>query len=122
MPPASTTLFIIFKQKKLIVFFFVKLREQLENAFQLSLSPYKQYIDDVMLHILAQMDKPTMILPHLYLGSEWNASNFDELKANNIGYVLNVSREIDNFFPGHFKYLKGEFAKQSAAATARYKI
>lgn len=82
-----------------------KLREQLENAFQMSLSPYKQYIDDVMLHILAQMDKPTMILPYLYLGSEWNASNFDELKANNIGYVLNVSREIDNFFPGHFKYL-----------------
>ncbi|CAF0887752.1 unnamed protein product [Adineta steineri] len=81
------------------------LREQLENAFQISLSPYKQYIDDVMLHILAQMDKPTMILPHLYLGSEWNASNFDELKANNIGYVLNVSREIDNFFPAHFKYL-----------------
>ncbi|CAF3377208.1 unnamed protein product [Rotaria socialis] len=81
------------------------LREQLENAFQMSLSPYKQYIDDVMLQILAQMDKPTMILPHLYLGSEWNASNFEELKANNIGYVLNVSREIDNFFPGHFKYL-----------------
>ncbi|CAF1041590.1 unnamed protein product [Rotaria sp. Silwood1] len=81
------------------------LREQLENAFQMSLSPYKQYIDDVMLQILAQMDKPTMILPYLYLGSEWNASNFEELKANNIGYVLNVSREIDNFFPGHFKYL-----------------
>jgi protein phosphatase slingshot len=71
----------------------------------MSLSSYKQYIDDVMLHILAQMDKPTMILPYLYLGSEWNASNFEELKANNIGYVLNVSREIDNFFPGHFKYL-----------------
>ena len=82
-----------------------QLREQLENAFQISLSPYKQYIDDVMLQIFAQMDKPTMILPYLYLGSEWNASNFEELKANNIGYVLNVSREIDNFFPGHFKYL-----------------
>jgi protein phosphatase slingshot len=54
----------------------------LENAFQISLSAYKQYIDDVMIHILAQMDKPTMILPHLYLGSEWNASNFEELKAN----------------------------------------
>lgn len=81
------------------------LREQLETAFKISLSPYKQYIDDVMLQIFSQMDKPTMILPHLYLGSEWNASNFEELKANNIGYVLNVSREIDNFFPGHFKYL-----------------
>ncbi|CAF2821147.1 unnamed protein product [Rotaria sp. Silwood2] len=81
------------------------LHEQLENAFEMSLSSFKQYIDDEMLQILAQMDKPTMILPHLYLGSEWNASNFEELKSNNIGYVLNVSREIDNFFPGHFKYL-----------------
>ncbi|CAF1099514.1 unnamed protein product [Rotaria sordida] len=81
------------------------LREQLENAFEMSLSSFKQYIDDEMLQILAQMDKPTMILPHLYLGSEWNASNFEELKSNNIGYILNISREIDNFFPGHFKYL-----------------
>ncbi|CAF4803183.1 unnamed protein product [Rotaria sp. Silwood1] len=86
-------------------FYSSKLREQLEKAFEMSLTPFKQYIDDEMLQILAQMDKPTMILPHLYLGSEWNASNFEELKANNIGYVLNVSREIDNFFPGHFKYL-----------------
>ncbi|CAF1042675.1 unnamed protein product [Adineta steineri] len=81
------------------------LREQLENIFQICLSSYKQYIDDIMLEILAQMDKATMILPYLYLGSEWNASNLEELKANNIGYVLNVSREIDNFFPEHFKYL-----------------
>ncbi|CAF1361387.1 unnamed protein product, partial [Didymodactylos carnosus] len=81
------------------------LREQLENVFQMNLSSHKQYIDDVMLQILAQMDKPTMILSHLYLGSEWNASNYEELKANNVGYILNVSREIDNFFPGQFKYL-----------------
>ncbi len=95
-------IFGFFSLKNILDF---QLREELENAFEMSLSSYKQYIDDEMLKILAQMDKPTMILPHLYLGSEWNAGNFEELKANNIGYVLNVSREIDNFFPEHFKYL-----------------
>ena len=58
-----------------------------------------------MLEILAQMDKATEILPYLYLGSEWNASNFEELKGRGIGYVLNVSCEIENFFPEHFQYL-----------------
>jgi protein phosphatase slingshot len=71
----------------------------------MSLTSYKQYIDDEILKILAQMDKPTMILSYLYLGSEWNASNFEELKANKISYILNVSKEIENFFPEHFKYL-----------------
>lgn len=71
----------------------------------MSLTSYKQYIDDEMLEILAQMDKSTMILPYLYLGTEWNASNFDELQSNDISHILNISREIDNFYPGHFKYL-----------------
>ncbi|CAF1650639.1 unnamed protein product, partial [Adineta ricciae] len=81
------------------------LYERLENAFGMSLFAHKQYIDTIMLEILAQMDKATEILPYLYLGSEWNASNFEELKAHGIGYVLNVSCEIENFFPEHFQYL-----------------
>ena len=71
----------------------------------MSLISFREYINDEMLEILAQMNKPTLILPYLYLGSEWNASNFEELKSNKIGYILNISREIDNFFPEHFKYL-----------------
>ena len=71
----------------------------------MSLSSCKRYIDDIMLEICAQMDYSTMILPYLFLGSEWNASNLDELQNNRIGYILNVSCEIENFFPEHFKYL-----------------
>lgn len=71
----------------------------------MSLISHKSSIDELMLEIFGQMDQSTMILPHLYLGSEWNASNFDELKTNQIGYILNVSREIENFFPEHFRYL-----------------
>ena len=38
------------------------------------------------------------------MGSEWNAGNLEELHANGITHILNVTREIDNFFPADFKY------------------
>ena len=38
------------------------------------------------------------------LGSEWNASNLEELTDNKVTYILNVAREIDNFFPGVLEY------------------
>ncbi|KAL4840456.1 hypothetical protein H8958_022771 [Nasalis larvatus] len=37
-------------------------------------------------------------------GSEWNASNLEELQGSGVDYILNVTREIDNFFPGLFAY------------------
>uniref|UniRef100_A0A3B3VU23 protein-serine/threonine phosphatase n=1 Tax=Poecilia latipinna TaxID=48699 RepID=A0A3B3VU23_9TELE len=67
--------------------------------------PYKEYIDNEILVTMAQMDKPSKIFDYLYLGSEWNAANFEELQKNNVGYILNVTREIDNFFPESFTYM-----------------
>ncbi|KAG7252721.1 hypothetical protein CRUP_012669, partial [Coryphaenoides rupestris] len=32
-------------------------------------------------------------------GSEWNAADLEELQDCGVGYVLNVTREVDNFFP-----------------------
>lgn len=52
-----------------------------------------------------QMDPASKIEDYLYLGSEWNASNLEELGHNGISHILNVTREIDNFFPGNFRYL-----------------
>ena len=48
----------------------------------MSLSAYKTFIDGAMLVIMNQMDKATKICDRLYLGTEWNASNWDELKEN----------------------------------------
>lgn len=67
---------------------------------------HKEFIDQEMLVILGQLDKPSKIFPYLLLGTEWNASNWEELKANNVGYILNMTREVDNFFPQHFEYRK----------------
>ncbi|KAK7934115.1 hypothetical protein WMY93_005011 [Mugilogobius chulae] len=81
-----------------------QIRTELEQHMNCNLKEYKEFIDNEMLLILGQMDKATLIFDHLYLGSEWNASNLEELKETGVGYILNVTREIDNFFPGTFNY------------------
>lgn len=80
------------------------IRNRLEEELDMNLNEYKPFIDQEMLTILGQMDAPTEIFEYLYLGSEWNASNLEELKFNGVGHILNVTREIDNFFPGMFDY------------------
>ncbi|XP_051521344.1 protein phosphatase Slingshot homolog 1-like [Myxocyprinus asiaticus] len=81
-----------------------EIRNELEQHMSCNLREYKEFIDNEMLLILGQMDKATFIFDHLYLGSEWNASNLEELQESGVGYILNVTREIDNFFPGTFCY------------------
>ncbi|XP_064613046.1 protein phosphatase Slingshot homolog 1-like isoform X2 [Liolophura sinensis] len=81
------------------------LRVKLEEMFGMSLQEHKSYVDEEMLVIMGQMDAPTSVFDFLYLGSEWNASNLEELQDNGIRYILNVTREIDNFFPGMFTYM-----------------
>ncbi|XP_064551106.1 protein phosphatase Slingshot isoform X2 [Drosophila montana] len=80
------------------------IRGRLEDLLDMDLGEYKSFIDAEMLRILGQMDAPTEIFEHVYLGSEWNASNLEELQKNGVRHILNVTREIDNFFPGTFEY------------------
>ncbi|XP_050029157.2 uncharacterized protein ssh isoform X1 [Dermacentor andersoni] len=80
------------------------MRSRLEEELDMSLQEFKSFIDQEMLTILGQMDAATEILEYLYLGSEWNASNLEELKDKGVGHILNVTREIDNFYPGLFDY------------------
>lgn len=58
------------------------IRERLEQRLAQPLGAYKEFIDRNMLVILGQLDKPSRIFDYLYLGTEWNASNWEELKSN----------------------------------------
>lgn len=58
------------------------IRTRLEEELDMDLGEFKSFIDQEMLTILGQMDAPTEIFDHVYLGSEWNASNYEELKRN----------------------------------------
>ncbi|XP_029026284.1 protein phosphatase Slingshot homolog 2 isoform X2 [Betta splendens] len=81
-----------------------EIRTELEMQMVCNLREFKEFIDNEMIIILGQMDRPTEIFDHVFLGSEWNASNLDELQNSGVRYILNVTREIDNFFPGMFEY------------------
>ncbi|XP_034023831.1 protein phosphatase Slingshot homolog 2 isoform X2 [Thalassophryne amazonica] len=81
-----------------------EIRTELEIQMGCNLREFKEFIDNEMIIILGQMDSPTEIFQHVYLGSEWNASNLEELQNSGVRYILNVTREIDNFFPGMFEY------------------
>ncbi|KAM4627179.1 uncharacterized protein ssh2a isoform 2-T2 [Polymixia lowei] len=81
-----------------------EIRTELEMQMVCNLRDFKEFIDNEMIVILGQMDSPTEIFDHVYLGSEWNASNLEELQNSGVRYILNVTREIDNFFPGMFEY------------------
>lgn len=58
------------------------IRGRLEEHLDMDLGEFKSFIDEEMLVILGQMDAPTEIFDHVYLGSEWNASNLEELQRN----------------------------------------
>lgn len=62
------------------------IRGRLEELLDMDLGEFKSFIDAEMLTILGQMDAPTEIFDHVYLGSEWNASNLEELQKN--GFVI----------------------------------
>lgn len=83
----------------------VDIRRRVEEELKMDLTDQKSFLDREMLIILGQMDGASRIFDDLFLGSEWNASNLEELERNGIGHILNVTREIDNFFPDQFDYL-----------------
>ncbi|XP_024121564.1 protein phosphatase Slingshot homolog 2b isoform X2 [Oryzias melastigma] len=100
----KTSLREIMTQKDLENVTCKEIRTELEMRMTCNLREFKEFIDNEMIVILGQMDSPTEIFDHVFLGSEWNASNLDELQKSGVQYILNVTREIDNFFPGVFEY------------------
>lgn len=81
-----------------------EIRQALEQRLGRPLQQYRDFIDNQMLLFVAQQDRASRIFPHLYLGSEWNAANLEELQRNRVSHILNMAREIDNFYPERFTY------------------
>ncbi|KAK2710831.1 hypothetical protein QYM36_012125 [Artemia franciscana] len=98
----------------------LELRTRLEKQLQTDLKCFKTFIDTEVLTILGQMDGASCIFDHVFLGSEWNASNLEELKRNGVKHILNVTREIDNFFPGTFDYMNVRVYDEEATELLKY--
>jgi protein-tyrosine phosphatase len=50
------------------------------------------------------IDNPVNIIDNIYIGSAYNAANYYLLKENNIGLIVNITEEIQNYFPDNFEY------------------
>lgn len=57
-------------------------------------------------HVSSLYLEPTEIIPGIYLGNAYNASNYLTLKYYNINHILNISTELANVFPDMYNYLK----------------
>ena len=48
--------------------------------------------------------EPTTVVKGLYLGNIYNAADLNTLENLNITHIVNVSKNISNYFPDKFKY------------------
>ena len=84
---------------------YLQLRLRLEESLGLNLKEYRHLIDEETIVIMRQMDAPSEIFSFLYLGSEWNASNLEELQQN--GWVgLQRHSLIFQWFSAKLWYLQ----------------
>ena len=69
-------------------------------------SVIRQDIDeDWKLHkIIRFFDDPVHIIDNIYLGNAYNAANYHLLEDINIKLIINVTKEIQNYFPENFEY------------------
>lgn len=56
---------------------------------------HKKQIDQRLIKAYGQMIPPSQLGDKLYLGSEWNATNLDELQALGVRHVVNCTLEHD---------------------------
>lgn len=55
---------------------------QVEESLGMNLDDYKDFISRQMMVIMGQMDTASQIFPYLYLGTEWNACDWQWLENN----------------------------------------
>lgn len=82
-----------------------QLRDLVETKLGCSLATHRETFEQCVLVVMGQLEKPSRILDGLYLGSEWNASNLDEMRRLNVRCVLNCACECDNFYPTKLQYM-----------------
>ncbi|VDK75234.1 unnamed protein product [Litomosoides sigmodontis] len=96
------------------------IRLKVEESMHVKLDKYKDFISRQMMVIMGQMDRASQIFPYLYLGTEWNACDWQWLENNGIKYIVNVTNEVENFFPARLKYLKIRVSDEASTELLKY--
>lgn len=80
------------------------IRLELEAELSNELKEQEKTIRSQINALIGQIEKPTLITEHIYIGSEWNSSNKEELEKLGITHILNLSSESPNYFPKTIGY------------------
>lgn len=64
--------------------------------------------------------KPTHIIDNLYLGSAFNAANYRQLDDLNVKVVINITKEVSNYFPNKYIYKKYELYDNDEGDIKKY--
>lgn len=54
--------------------------------------------------IITLFSEPCHIVDNIYLGSAFNAANYNQLDNLGIQIIINITNEISNYFPAYFNY------------------
>lgn len=65
-------------------------------------------------------DKPTHIIDNIYLGSAFNAASYEVLKDFDIKVIFNITREISNYYPEDFEYIRCDIYDNNKHSILRY--
>lgn len=102
----------ILKDKILQYFYF--------NDLNLHVKRIKQNEETCFEHISKMMYDPTHIIDNIYLGNALNASNYKVLEEYNIKHIVNVTREIPNYFEDDINYLTIKIADTQDSSIINY--
>ena len=64
--------------------------------------------------------KPSHIIDNIYLGSAFNAASYYDLKESNIKVILNVTKEISEYYPDEFTYFHYDIYDNNMESIGEY--
>lgn len=66
------------------------------------------------------LGSPTHIIDNLYLGSAFNAATYKTLKELDIRIIINMTKEIRQYYPEDFKYIQYELYDNNKNSIGKY--
>ncbi|MCP9258898.1 Protein phosphatase Slingshot-like protein 1 [Dirofilaria immitis] len=91
------------------------IRLKVEETMHIKMDKYKDFISRQMMVIMGQMDRASQIFPYLYLGTEWNACDWQWLESNG-----QCNERSGKFFPARLKYLKIRVSDEASTELLKY--
>ena len=65
---------------------------------------------------------PTHVIDNIYLGSAYDAADYQQLQKNNIRIIMNATKEISDYYPNEFKYYRYKLYDNNKHSIKKYLV